>query len=326
MGWPHACGRALALAALAGVVCSSEAGAQAWVPDKGDGTFAISTQYTRVLKHLFSVDVSGIVDANTGYLLGPGNRGYFGDIVTFTQTLSAEYVPLKRLAVTGEVTLTTSRYRGASPEGALDDGAFHGDLQDMQIGARYQLPIRAFALTPSLDMRFPITDYSTGGHVGAGTGLTSFTLGLNSGRSLDPLLPMGYVFVNGSHAFVEDVAQNSLDRDQFSVGTGVFLSSALSLQGHFSFAQTTDGTDWWWSGASHLQHRDVAAKTVYRRLGASAGYSITHRVGIALSWESTISGANVHAAHSLTLGASWGFWDPRRFAGWPHAETGSHKQ
>ena len=301
----------VAAAVLAWMSSASTARAQAWVSDVGDGTFALSTQYTRVMKHLFSVDVGGLVDPTSGYLLGPGNQAYYGDIVTLSNTVSGEYVPLKNLAVSGDATYITSRYKGRSPESPLDDGYYHGDLQDMSFGARYMMRSHSLVCTPSVDVRVPLTGYNTLGHVGAGPGLTSVTLGLNSGRSLTPFAPMAYAFLNYGRVVVENVGSHSLDRNQWSAGVGTFLSRALSVQTHFQYVDTVDGEDWWWADASHLQHRNVSAKTIYRRVGLSAGYTLTRHAGLALSWESTISGANVHATHSLTLGASWGFWKRR---------------
>jgi hypothetical protein len=307
----RACGGAVTLLVLSWFTSTPLAHAQAWVPDVGDGTFALSAQYTRVMKHLFSVNVGGLVDPTSGYLLGPGNQGYLGDIVAMSNTISAEYVPVTRLAISSEVMYTAARYMGLSPEGAFDDGRFHGDLQDVVLGARYMLPVRALALTPSIDVRFPLTDYNPFGQVGAGTGLTSVALGLNTGRSLDPFAPLAYVFTNYARVIVEDVDGYSLDRNQVICGAGMFLTRALSAQAHFQYMDTMDGVDWWSGEPSHFHHHDVAAKAIVRRIGLSSGYSLTRRVGLAMSWESTVSGANVHAAHSATLGVSWGFWKKR---------------
>ena len=299
---------------LSAAICPHSALAQAWVPDKGDGTISYSVQYARVMKHLFSVDVSGFVDPATGYLQGPGNQGYYGDLTSVTQTFGAEHVPLKRLAVTAELFLMGSRYAGLSPESPYDDGDFHLDLQDIAVGARYQMPIQALALTPSLELRVPLTDYHTLGHTSAGNGLVALTAGLNMGRSLSPVLPLGYAFLNLAHQFAGDVDGHSLDRDLVTVGCGLFLTNSLSAQAHFTYQENAEGEDWWWSSASHAQHRTVANRETVRRIGASVGHSLTYRVGMALSAESTLSGANVHASHSVTLGLSWSYWDPKRIA------------
>jgi len=301
---------ALALLVLSG---AQQAHAQAWVPDKGDGTISLSTRFTRVSRHLFTAELDGVVDPVTGYRLGPGHAGYFGDLTSLSQTLGAEHVPLKRLAVTAEVFLFASRYTGRSPESRLDDGSYHLDLQDLMLGARYQLPVRALALTPSLDVRFPLTDYNTLGHVGAGTGLASLTVGLNAGRSLSPVLPLGYAFVNVARQIIENVGDYSMDRDLVTIGGGVFLSRALSAQVHFGYEASVDGVDWW-AEPGHAQHRTVAGREIVRRIGGSVGYSLGYRVGAALSAETTVSGANVHATQSVTLGLSWSYWDPKRIA------------
>jgi len=287
-----------------------KAHAQAWVPDVGDGTLALSMQYTRVMKHLLSENVDQRVDPTSGYVLGPGNQAYYGDIIAMTNAISGEYVPLRRLAVSGEMAFIASRYDGRLPESPLDDGSYHADLQDMVLGARYMLPIRTLALTPSVDVRFPLTDYNRFGHVAAGTGLTSVSLGLNAGRSLDPIAPLVYVFLSYARVIVEDSDGYSLDGNHFACGAGMFFTRALSAQGNFEYSDTMDGMDWQWANADDI-HRNVVARALFRRVGLSAGYSLTHRLGLAMSWQSTISGANVHATHSGALGVSCGFWRKR---------------
>jgi hypothetical protein len=268
--------------------------AQAWVPDLGDGTISLSTQYSRVLKHL----------------LGTGDRAYFGDLTTMTTTLAGEYVPLRRLALTAEAHYLESQYEGDLPGSAHDDGSFHGGLQDATLGARYMLPVRPFALTPSIDVRFPLRDYDRHGHTAPGAHLRSLALGIHAGRSLDPLAPMAYVFASYSRVIVEDADGYSLDRSHFIGGCGLFFSRALSAQAHYEYTEADDGVDWERTEPDQV-HRTVAARALVRRVGLSAGYSLTHRIGLAASWESTISGANAHAAHSATLGMSWGFWKKR---------------
>ena len=282
--------------------------AQAWVPDVGDASVAWSVQYSRVMKHLLSVSVDAAVDASSGYRLGPENQAHFGDISSFLSTLAGEYVPLRNLAVTGEVVLVSSRYAGLAPAGEFDDGQSHGDLQDMTLGTRYMVRRGGFVLGPAVNVRFPLTDYHSVGHSYAGSGLVSATLALNSGYSLSPWLPGTYILANYSRVLVEDLAGFSLDRNELTGGLGRFFNHSLSVQAQFQYVETQDGVDWYW--ASPLEpsnHEHVTAKATARRVGASVGYSLSHRLGSALSWESTVSGANTHAVHSLTLGMSYGF-------------------
>lgn len=299
---------AQALVVLVGLLTAALTRAQAWVPDVGDRTFSLSTQYSRVTRHLFSVDVSGVVDPTSGYLLGPGNAAYFGDVVAVSNSLGGEYVPARNIAVTAEMAYTTARYRGRFPESTSDDGSFHGALQDASLGVRYMARRGPAVLTPSLDLRFPLTDRNRFGHVGAGSRLTSLALGLNAGRSLDPIAPLAYVFASYARVFVEDVDGFSLDRNQASAGIGTFITRSLSAQAHFRYTDTVDGVDWWWADGRQLAHHDAAAKAMSRRAGLSSGLTLTRHMGLALSWETTLSGANVHAAQTLTAGLSWSFW------------------
>jgi hypothetical protein len=166
----------------------------------------------------------------------------------------------------------------------------------------------ACVITPSVDVRFPLTDYNNFGHVGAGSGLTTATLGLNLGVSLERLLRSSYAFGGYARVLTENVDGFSLDKNQWTGGCGMFISRALSAQAQFQYIDTVDGVDWWLSDpVLHFHHHDVAAKVTHRRLGVSAGYSLSHRVGLAMSWEGTVSGSNVHAAQSFTAGLSYSF-------------------
>ena len=312
----RACARGTAVAAVAlvWILAPRATRAQAWVSDPGDGTIALSTQYVRVMKHLFSVDVAGQVEPGTGYLLGPGNQGYFGDITEYSSSVSGEYVPVRHLAVTADAMHVVARYKGLSPESPFDNGDFHGDLQDMGLGARYMVRRGILVVTPSVDVRFPLTNYNVIGHSAAGTGLKSATFGLNTGLSLESLVRSAYAFANYARTITENVDGYSLDHNMVTAGAGLFLTRLLSVQAQFQYLDTTDGIDWWWADpVNHLHHQTVAAKALYRRVGASAGYSVGKRYSLALSWESTLSGANVHATHSLTLGASCSFWKRRTY-------------
>src|SRR5262245_17702479 len=207
---------AVAAVALVGTLAPRIARAQAWVPDPGDGTIAVSSQYIRVMKHLFSVDVAGVVDPATGYLLGPDNQAYLGDITEFSNTISGEYVPLKHLAVTAELLHVTARYKGLTPESAFDNGAYHGDLQDIGLGARYMIRSGPAVVTPSVDVRFPLTSYNVVGHSAAGTGLNSVTLSLNTGLSLESLVRSAYAFANYARTVTENVDAYSLDHNMIT--------------------------------------------------------------------------------------------------------------
>lgn len=280
--------------------------AQAWTPMKGHGVVTLGGQYTSVAKHLFSVDVTGVVDPATGYVGGPGNQFNYGDIASRSALLSADYSPLSRLALSAQAVAVTSRYRGLSPEAGIDDGKFHGDLQDLTVGARYRLPVNQLALTPFATFKTPLRHYSNIGHAALGLGLDETTLGLAAGRSLEPLLPQVAIQTSYSHAFVAGIHDFSLDRNVYSADVAYFLTRAVTLSAGFNYSEVVDGFDWWWMEVtmeSFMDH-DVASKTLVRHGGAGANIRLGSMYSVGLDYMWTISGSNTHSLQGATLSIS----------------------
>jgi hypothetical protein len=291
--------------AAAFVVPAPAAHAQAWTPGKGYGAVTLGAQYTRVMKHLFSVDVGGYVDP-TGYVGGPKNQAYFGDIVGETSMLSVDYGLLRRLAVSAEVAYVASRYHGLAPEAAIDDGKFHGKLQDLIVGARYRLPVPEVALTPFATYRTPLTHYSNIGHTAPGLGLDEFTLGLAAGRTLEPAFPQVALQAAYSHDFVSGLDGFSLDRNIYSMDAAYFATRRLTLSGQFSYAESVDGLDWWWMPPTmeDLMDHDVASKVLVRHGNVGASLRLTSLLSLSADYLWTISGANTHDLQGVTFSVS----------------------
>lgn len=169
-------------------LCASQ-----WLPSPGEGSVAVNYQYTRVTDHLFSDSVEEWYDPASGYTGGPGNRMYLGDIYGQTTNLTASVGIWRRLALSGGVAYLVSKYKGKSPEASIDDGKYHGGLQDASFGLAYMIPWQGFAITPSVGISFPTTDYPTIGHVSVGNRLQTIPVGLSVGRSLSPLLPRAFL-------------------------------------------------------------------------------------------------------------------------------------
>ena len=298
--------------ALAGVLAAAECAAQ-WVPPKGMGQVSVTYQYTRITDHLFSVDLDGYVDPATGQQGGPGNRFYMGDVFGQTVDMSASYVPWRSLALTGGVAYVTSKYSGKYAESEIDDGTYHGSLQDATVTMQYMVPWMGFAITPSVGYTFPLRDYSTLGHSAVGSHLQEVPLGIGVGRSLSPLLPRGYIAGSYTYTFVENVEMYSLDQRSYTASMGYALSSSIWFGGMFEHAETIDGIDWATDITSEeaFHDHDVAAKEKYSRVGGHVGFGLGRGFSLSLSFMSTVSGENTHAGQSLTIIPTWGFGSRR---------------
>jgi len=282
--------------------------AQAWTPMAGHGAVTFGGQYSRIQKHLFSVDLTGYVDPSS-YVGGPDNQFYLGDVVGETGTVAADYGVWRGLAVSAQAAYVASRYKGLTPESELDNGKFHSGLQDLILGARYRLPVAVMALTPFLTYRRPLSDYSTLGHSSLGSGLEETTLGIAAGRTLDPALPEFAVQASYAHDFVSGLHGFSLDRNLYSLNGAFFLTPKITLTGGFSYSEAVDGLDWYWMEATmeaFLDH-DVASNSLVRLGSVGASWAGNRGFGFGADYQWTISGSNTHAAQSLTLSVSRNF-------------------
>src|SRR5881394_1323736 len=149
---------------------------QAWVPPKGEGEMALSYQ------NLFTKE----------HFNGDGSRHDYG--------------ATDKLAVSLSVPYGFGKYDGPFPHLLpIDNGDYHGALQDLHIGVRYNIGTHPFVFTPFLAIAFPSHHYEHFAHSAVGTDLWEVQMGINAGRRLDPLLPNAYVQLRYSYALVQRV-------------------------------------------------------------------------------------------------------------------------
>ena len=174
-----------------------------------------------------------------------------------------------------------------------------------------------FAMTPVASLQFPIHKFETTGHTATGRGLTSGTLGVALGRTLEPWIPSLYLSGSYSYDIVENVMQYSLDQRQWTAAAGYSVTRALTIGSNYSYAQTVSGFDWakdQWYPEMGMMH-DVIAKVKVTHVGGFATYTMASGRGVFLSYTGTPSGENTHAVNTLTIGANWNFsprWAPNR--------------
>jgi len=304
--------RLLAVAVLGAAFAPRTAYAQ-WVPNPGAGSISVGYQTTKITDHLFSVDVDGVTDPSTGYVGGPGNHFYLGNIYGETVEFSLGYGVWRGLALSADGAYVSSKYVGKFAEGPNDDGRFHGSIQDASLLAEYMLSWKQFAITPSVGARIPLKTYDTLGHVSVGKSLHEYPIGISIGRSLDPILPRAYLAGSFSYAFVENHHEHSLDQRHYGLNAGYFFSSRIAAGGVLQYTNTIDGIDWWkddLSGEEQWHDHDAAAKAKYLRTGGYASYNATSNFGLRVSFITTLSGENTHSGYSWTITPTWSFNGP----------------
>jgi hypothetical protein len=154
----------------------------------------------------------------------------------YDEQVAASYVPVEHLAVTAALDGTVMQYSGPQmipgfpfplTHGSQDDGQPHGNLTDLELGARYQLYDRAFTLTPLVHGRVPITDYEQKGYAAAGTHLAELGVGAYVGKRVDRLVLQGdYTFT-----YVEKEDGGGMATEQYRTNRSDVSVSASYLYG-----------------------------------------------------------------------------------------------
>ena len=160
----------------------SPATAQAWLPPRGEAAVVLGDQLLHGGDHL-TLD---------GESLDRGRMRWN------TLICDLGYGLTDRVSVRVTVPYVHSKYTGAYPHlppgrASVDDGAWHGSLQDIRLEGRVLATTGAIAVTPFVSATFPLAGYETHAHSAAGKGVRELTAGVYAGRRLDPALPDGYV-------------------------------------------------------------------------------------------------------------------------------------
>jgi len=268
--------------------------AQAWISPKGEGTVSLLYQYGFDRLHAYS----------------DGSTADKGHMFMNTVILDTDFSLTDRLAVKVSLPYITGKYVGSSPHQyvrgdpttvvALDDGNYHGGLQDFRAEVRYSLSRGALKVTPFFLANIPTHAYPIFGHAVIGTDSREYRVGVSLGRRLNPILPKA--FLQGRYAF--GLSQKFLDiAPKTSYGElqlGYFLTRRLSLQGSGQLVYGHNGLVWLpgifpnnltddqWH--NHLR----ISKGMLLDVGAGIGLSLNRSTNVVVSMGHTVYGENTH--------------------------------
>lgn len=298
-----------------GALAPSAAMAQsAWVPPKGD--VAVSTTYQWLIadRHLFS-NLTGPELTPMEIAMGTDFQSDsldLGTVQSHAVALEGDVGITDQLALSGAFAFIAPKYVGAFPENlAFDDGAYHGTVQDIRIGARYRVGRDLWSLTPFTEFTAPLRDYEILAHAAAGLGLTMVEIGASVGRILlVDGAAKGYVQGGYGYSFVDSPFDDiRLNRSRATLEGGYFFGR-LSLQAFTSWRRVHGGIEWSDLHVDSHQHfagHDQAAATREWRYYAGASVQLTDEMSIEITYGDFIQGANTHAARSLSIGWTFGF-------------------
>jgi hypothetical protein len=110
-----------------------------WIPARGEAAVSVSYQWLDSDRHLFS-NLTGAELTPLEIVRGTDyqtNSLDFGRVQSHGAVVDGEVGVTDRVALTGSLAFISPRYQGAfAHPGPADDGAFHGSVQDVQVGAR----------------------------------------------------------------------------------------------------------------------------------------------------------------------------------------------
>ena len=317
--FPSHAGVPIRVGVLAAVLfgLASHASAQAFIPAPGEGTISVSYQNTRTHGQL---DMYGTQLAEPG---GP-REGTDGHALLWY----VEYGLSDRIAVHASLPFSRTKYQGccAHPVGvdgqpsSLDDGTYHGTLQDFYFGTRFKLLASArLAVTPFVEVVIPSHHYESLGQSVAGRDLRAFVVGAAVGGFADDLLTGLHFQTRLSYAFVQNAVDVHPNRTGIDSSIGYFVTPRFAIDFLETFQYTHDGTDWgippFGIGVRDgtpmtldygLNH-DRLARSNALSFGFGATCALTEKVGFFGTVSKLAWGENLSAPRSITVGMNLGF-------------------
>ena len=295
-----------------GLLGSAAASAQEWLPPQGEAWLSFGYGNSFTTRHYFGVIDPGETDV--GHVRAQGYALQLGYGVTDRFTLSLG------------VPLADNKYY-CTPEGPctphpfsnVDDGSYHGTLQDFRIGLDYQLLRGGLSLAPFVSVVIPSHSYVFFGHAAPGKDLHQYLLGFTAAAGLDRIVPGSYFVASYDYAFVERVLGINLDRSDFNIELGYFLSfltPALAVRFLGTGYYTHGGLEYHQppdlfalpNGNELFYHHDQIGKTRSVQLGGGLSYQLSGSTVVYASYLRSVYGRDVlKIDNGISFGVTWNF-------------------
>jgi len=296
---PPRCARARvrAIAILTASLIPSAASAQAWLPQRHEGSVSV------LFQHLFVTD----------HLLGDGTAVDVGHITSDNLLVDVTYGLTSKLALSMGVPYTASVYRGSKPHPSeLDNHTYHGTIQDLRLDVRYNLTRRGVTISPFAAVIAPSHAYEYFAHAAPGRRLWELQLGTYAGHAFERIPGL---FVQGrySYGLVQRLVDIRHDRSNADLELGYFLSPSVRVFGLATGQVTHGGIDvpllWRTELPPALRpHHDRLARANYVDVGGGSQWSLSPTLDVFVSLLTTLRGENVHALrYGVTFGTTYTF-------------------
>lgn len=275
---------------------------QAWVPPNGEGEIALGYQ------NLF----------NQYHYNSDGSRHDYGHVRAIRVIQELDYGVTDKFAVSVSLPYGEGKYHGAFPhQKPIDNGDYHGALQDFRVGFRYNIVKRPVQFTPFLAAVFPSHHYEHFGHSAVGVDMWEAQMGFSMGRNLEPVLPRAYFQLTYGYSITQRVLGIRPNRNRTDTEFGYFLTRRLSVQaiaasqivpGGLNFPQdfplrTQTNVGW--------RHHDQTLAVNFLNMGGGIAYFVTRNWQVYSSLITSVWGQNGHALKTgFSAGMGWTFRTP----------------
>jgi hypothetical protein len=291
-------GTALAIAIAGLVMLPVESLAQAWVPEKGEGSVSLAAQQLNSKKHLQGKTEVDAGHMNSGVLLAGIS---YGVTDKFAVDLTIPYV--------------VTKYSGerAHPFTNIDNGAYHNTFTDFRGSLRYNLTRRGAVITPYIGSVVPSHDYQYYGHTAFGEQLNELQVGTFIAKLFTSGIPGTFVSSRIAYGFVEKVQNISHNRSMADIEGGYFVTPSFRAFGTVNGQLTHGGITLPPGGfatipAPYKFTHDVIQRIHYVYVGGGFAYSMKESVDLFGSFSRQVAGLNGHKLNrGVTLGIAWGF-------------------
>jgi hypothetical protein len=288
----------ITVAGLALLFTPIEGRAQAWVPEKGEGSVSLAVQQLNVKKHFAGSTETDAGHINTGVLLAD---------VTYGLT--------DKVAVDVAIPFVVTKYSGAKahPNTNIDDGAYHNSFTDFRMSVRYNVTRKGAVITPYIGSVVPSHDYAFYGHAAFGEQLNELQVGTFIAKLFTSAVPGMFVSSRIAYGFVEKVQDISHNRSMADLEAGYFVTPSLRGFGMLSAQHTYGGIDLPINGQAGLPPalrpvHDIIQRVNYLNLGGGVAYSLNDSLDLFGSFLREVAGRNGHKLNrGITFGVNWSF-------------------
>lgn len=150
--------------------------------------------------------------------------------------LSGSYSLTDKVTLFGSLPYIRKRHKGALPHNALidfqnftppdlrvvDDGSYHGGLQDLYVGASYRLRDERLKLSPFISYGTPVDDYPFYGHAAIGRNLWHVPVGV--AWSFTPYFDDWYLEGDVAYVFTEKSLGHDVSHWLANLKAGYFVT------------------------------------------------------------------------------------------------------